>query len=252
MRRKLTVSTPYGTVTRTTERDYQFVVVSMGQSEAYLRSQHAAYTAHQAKLAAGYRKAEASGGMDTPDARDRGRWPVATWAEWADRAEKAAASPFVMPEDHMVTHGWSGSQRGAASMVATAQKHGYTGILVVPVAPPAPTVDATTAPSNQDGYRLRDEEAAAEALGYAPEARERSDEDDERAYAASQDGVRHPEIIVQLVVTDGNAFAVLGAMSRAMRRAGLSLAERDEFLAEATAGDYNHLLATCMRWVEVQ
>ena len=62
---------------------------------------------------------------------------------------------------------------------------------------------------------------------------------------------RYPEIEVQLTGNDGNAYAVLGAVSKALRRAGVPKEERDEFMDEATAGDYNHLLATCMAWVEV-
>lgn len=63
--------------------------------------------------------------------------------------------------------------------------------------------------------------------------------------------VRHPEIEVELIGQDGNAFAVLGLVLREMRRAGLSEEERDEFVAEATGGDYDDLLATVQRWVEV-
>lgn len=59
------------------------------------------------------------------------------------------------------------------------------------------------------------------------------------------------DVEVQLVGTDGNAFAVLGAVSKALQRAGVSKEERDEFMAEATSGDYDHLLATAMQWVEV-
>lgn len=62
---------------------------------------------------------------------------------------------------------------------------------------------------------------------------------------------RHPEVKVQLVGTDGNAFAVLGKVRNALRSAGVPQEERDEFMAEAMSGDYDHLLATCMRWVEV-
>jgi hypothetical protein len=35
-----------------------------------------------------------------------------------------------------------------------------------------------------------------------------------------------------------------------MRRAGLGKAEIDAYTEEATAGDYDHLLATTMRWVD--
>ncbi len=63
--------------------------------------------------------------------------------------------------------------------------------------------------------------------------------------------IRHPEISVQLVGGDGNAFAVMGAVKQAMRRGGVDRAELDEFQQECMSGDYNHLLATCMRWVDV-
>lgn len=63
--------------------------------------------------------------------------------------------------------------------------------------------------------------------------------------------VRHPEIEVRLLGTDGNAFAVLGRVRRALRDAGLPPEEVTEFMLEATSGDYDHLLATCFRWVEV-
>jgi hypothetical protein len=62
---------------------------------------------------------------------------------------------------------------------------------------------------------------------------------------------KYPHITVQLTNEDGNAFAVLGRVNRALRQAGVSQAERDAFLQEATAGDYDRLLQTVMRWVEV-
>lgn len=61
---------------------------------------------------------------------------------------------------------------------------------------------------------------------------------------------RHPEVEVQLTGTDGNAFAVLAAVSSALRRGGYR-DEVDEFMAEAMSGDYDHLLATATRWVTV-
>lgn len=62
---------------------------------------------------------------------------------------------------------------------------------------------------------------------------------------------RYPDITVQLTGEDGNAFAILGAVKRALGWGGVSPEEQDEFMAEATAGDYDDLLTTCMRWVEV-
>jgi len=62
--------------------------------------------------------------------------------------------------------------------------------------------------------------------------------------------VRYPEIEVQLTGHDGNALAVLGAVRSALRRAGHA-EEARQFTAEATSGDYEELLRTCMRWVTV-
>lgn len=61
---------------------------------------------------------------------------------------------------------------------------------------------------------------------------------------------KYPDVEVTLVGEDGNAFSILGAVSKALKRAGHGDVV-DEFWAEATSGDYDHLLATCMRWVEV-
>jgi hypothetical protein len=62
---------------------------------------------------------------------------------------------------------------------------------------------------------------------------------------------KYPQITVQLTGSDGNAFAVLGKVNQALRRAGIPTDERHAFQQEATAGDYDALLQTVMRWVEV-
>jgi uncharacterized protein YidB (DUF937 family) len=61
---------------------------------------------------------------------------------------------------------------------------------------------------------------------------------------------KFPDVEVQLSGCDGNAFAVLGYVKRALRNAGHG-DQVDAFMTEATDGDYNHLLATAMRWVDV-
>ena len=57
---------------------------------------------------------------------------------------------------------------------------------------------------------------------------------------------------MRLVGEDGNAFAILGRVLRAMHRAGLPPEEVAAFRQEATAGDYNDLLAAVMRWVDAE
>lgn len=63
---------------------------------------------------------------------------------------------------------------------------------------------------------------------------------------------KHPEITVELAGHDGNAFAVLGRCRRAAEAADLSQQEIDAFMAEATAGDYDHLLCTAMHWFYIR
>lgn len=64
--------------------------------------------------------------------------------------------------------------------------------------------------------------------------------------------IKHPEVHVRLVGEDGNAFAILGRVARAMRRAGVSESEINAFCAEAATGDYDKLLRVVMAWVEVE
>lgn len=63
--------------------------------------------------------------------------------------------------------------------------------------------------------------------------------------------VKYPDIEVELVGSDGNAFAILGKVQKALRQAGVPDGEVSEFFTEATADDYDHLLQTCMKYVEV-
>ena len=63
--------------------------------------------------------------------------------------------------------------------------------------------------------------------------------------------VRYPDIEVELIGGDGNAFSVMGKVKRALRRAGVSKEEQDLYIEQATSGDYDHLLAVTMDWVEV-
>jgi hypothetical protein len=62
---------------------------------------------------------------------------------------------------------------------------------------------------------------------------------------------KYPDIKVKLTGTDGNAFAILGRVQTALRRGGVGREEIAAFQQEATSGDYDHLLATALKWVEV-
>jgi len=65
------------------------------------------------------------------------------------------------------------------------------------------------------------------------------------------EGPKYPDIDVQLTGNDGNAFAIMGAVGQALRRAGVSKEEIEEYNKESMSGDYNHLLQTAMKWVNV-
>lgn len=60
---------------------------------------------------------------------------------------------------------------------------------------------------------------------------------------------RYPDVTVELLGHDGNAFAILGRVAKALRRAGHADGA-DEFMAEATDGDYDHLLVTVFQYVD--
>lgn len=73
--------------------------------------------------------------------------------------------------------------------------------------------------------------------------------------------VKYPDCTVQLTGTDGNAMAVLGAARRALKgylyeqeemTSEKLLGEVHDLTAEATSGDYNHLLQTVMKWMNVE
>ena len=59
---------------------------------------------------------------------------------------------------------------------------------------------------------------------------------------------KYPKVRVKLAGRDGNAFAILGLCAEAARKAKVPPEEIKAFHAEATSGDYDHLLRTCMRW----
>lgn len=62
---------------------------------------------------------------------------------------------------------------------------------------------------------------------------------------------KYPDIKVDLIGEDGNAFAILGRVKQALKRGGVDALEIEKFFAEATAGDYDALLVTVARWVDI-
>ena len=56
---------------------------------------------------------------------------------------------------------------------------------------------------------------------------------------------------VKLVGNDGNAFFIIGSVTKAMKRAKVEKETIDAFRKEAMSGDYGNVLRTCMKYVEV-
>jgi len=57
---------------------------------------------------------------------------------------------------------------------------------------------------------------------------------------------------VKLVGEDGNAFFIIGRTRAAMKRAHVPEETIKEFQTEAMSGDYDHLLQTVMKYVDVE
>ena len=64
--------------------------------------------------------------------------------------------------------------------------------------------------------------------------------------------IKYPNVTVQLTGNDGNAFAIMGAVNKALKKAGATEEELKAYYAESTSGDYDNLLRTAMRWVNVE
>ncbi len=62
---------------------------------------------------------------------------------------------------------------------------------------------------------------------------------------------KYPDVRVKLIGKDGNAFFIVGRVAAALKNAGVSDKKRAVFVKEATSGDYNNVLRTCMKWVDI-
>lgn len=62
---------------------------------------------------------------------------------------------------------------------------------------------------------------------------------------------KYPHIEVKLVGTDGNAFALLGLVTAALRKNGVNGGAIQRFQEQAKSADYDQLLRTLTAWVTV-
>lgn len=63
--------------------------------------------------------------------------------------------------------------------------------------------------------------------------------------------VKYPDVTVQLTNSDGNAFVIMGKVLGAMKKANVPSIEIGKCQEEMMSGDYDNLLQTVMKWVNV-
>lgn len=63
---------------------------------------------------------------------------------------------------------------------------------------------------------------------------------------------KYPAIKAKLIGQDGNAFAIIGTVQQALRKANVPSSDIDEFVVEAMSGDYNNVITTALKWVTVK
>lgn len=63
--------------------------------------------------------------------------------------------------------------------------------------------------------------------------------------------VKYPNVSVQLSGEDGNAMSIIARVRRALKDDGAPESDIEAFSNEAMSGDYDNVLQTAMKWVEV-
>jgi hypothetical protein len=63
---------------------------------------------------------------------------------------------------------------------------------------------------------------------------------------------KYPNAIVIMDIDgpDGNAFAIMGRVSAALKKAGATKEEISQYTMDSMSGDYDNLLAAADRWVD--
>lgn len=63
---------------------------------------------------------------------------------------------------------------------------------------------------------------------------------------------KYPNVIVEMDIDgpDGNAFAIMGRVQAALKKAGATKEELAQYSMDSMSGDYENLLAAANRWVD--
>lgn len=63
---------------------------------------------------------------------------------------------------------------------------------------------------------------------------------------------KYPNVIVEMDIDgpDGNAFAIMGRVQAALKKAGATKEELAQYSMDSMSGDYENLLAAADKWVD--
>ena len=64
--------------------------------------------------------------------------------------------------------------------------------------------------------------------------------------------MKTPKYNVSVRPTDGNAYSILNAVTKAMQQEGATKEERDEYFKRATEDDYDHLISVSQEYVNLK
>ena len=65
-------------------------------------------------------------------------------------------------------------------------------------------------------------------------------------------GIKTSKPEVELTTCDGNVFSILGRCQKTLRRSKYSKEDIDQFISDASSGDYDHALQTVFKWFDVK
>jgi len=58
--------------------------------------------------------------------------------------------------------------------------------------------------------------------------------------------------VVQLIGSDSNPFAIMGTVKSALKKAGADQEYIEQYITEATSGDYDNVLTVTMEYIDIQ
>ena len=67
----------------------------------------------------------------------------------------------------------------------------------------------------------------------------------------SEQTIKYKDISVNITDLDGSAMSIMATIGNALKRHGVSEDEISQYYNESTSSDYDNLLVTAAKWVQV-